>query len=749
MWNSKQLLIGVVLLCAVPVGAQTVVGDRVRVGDSAKALEVDGATETVTAAGSGAAILRGDAAIIRQRAPGATKYVSEWFVDSQNGTTTWNSYDTIGNVYTPSLLRALSLSIEAPTSITGTLTVSGNTNVSGWVGHPDFASQTSKWRITEDGAADVRYLYADELHAKAFIADLEQALAGGQIISKSVAVIAEDFRCPATPGLSTLVVEDLPGAPDMQVFEANDFVVVRSFSRASGGLTIGDCIGTVESPDTSATGTQSWVFRRAATNAGAMAEGEIVAKKGLALDFGVSGNGYYEVNAVDGLYGANSPYAQIVTWQTSPAAGNRTVRARFGKLTGITGTADEYGMIAGTYAATNGQYFRASNAAFELHGIDLSIWDGATNVIKLDRVARSFALGSPIPTSYSAGTGVWMGNDAGTYKFRVGVPGGQGIFWDGTNLTVDGSVTVTGYIPTGGAAADVVANVAAPSGSGLFLGSDKMGYFTAGAWTTYMDNAGNFYLGGTSGALQWNGSTLTISATLSGNGAGITSISGGNITTGSVTATQIAASTITASQIAADTITAGQIAASAIATSELSADSVTSEKIVAGTIVASDIAAGSITADRLSVTTLSAITANLGTITAGHINGATAEFGGGVVDLNSSGITFGAGTGSANQVKWSDGSHIESSGGTLNVEAGAGGDLTLEGQAGITLNAGTDVITVLDDLVPNTNNARNLGTSTLSFRDLFLSGAARVGNLSGTGTRTVCVEADGDLIVCP
>ena len=50
----------------------------------------------------------------------------------------------------------------------------------------------------------------------------------------------------------------------------------------------------------------------------------------------------------------------------------------------------------------------------------------------------------------------------------------------------------------------------APSGSGLFANGTHLGYYSAGAWNTYMDNLGNFYLGGTSGKLQWDGSDLTI-----------------------------------------------------------------------------------------------------------------------------------------------------------------------------------------------------------------------------------------------
>ncbi len=136
--------------------------------------------------------------------------------------------------------------------------------------------------------------------------------------------------------------------------------------------------------------------------------------------------------------------------------------------------------------------------------------------------------------------------------------------------------TVWGQIDSIPPALDTLVSPA--TGSGIYLDSTHLGYYSGGQWKTYMDNTGKFYLGGTSGALQWNGTTLTISATLSGNGGGITNINGGNIQTGTVTATQIS-----------------------------------SGYVYAGTINASQINASS----------LSAISANLGTITAGNITGAT------------------------------------------------------------------------------------------------------------------------------
>lgn len=330
------------------------------------------------------------------------------------------------------------------------LKTSGSTGNTGWVrtvytpfpynlGHPDYVSQTTGWQISDEGAADFRYLFTDELHAKAFIADLEQALAGGQIIAKSVALVGAAFTVPAAGAAATLTVKDLPSAADMAVFESGDTIRIRSFSRAAGTLSISDCWGVVTTYADQAGGLQTWTFtRNTGANAGAMAAATVIAVESVVLDYGVSGNGIYEVNAADGLYGVNSPYAQIVTWAgDSPIAANLTVRARLGNLKGIT-SADEYGLIAGTYAATGGQYFRASDVAFELHGIDLSLWDGSTKTFLLDHTAPSLALGNPLPSAYGTGAGLWAGKDGSVYKFRVGDPAGGQLAWDGTALKAAG-----------------------------------------------------------------------------------------------------------------------------------------------------------------------------------------------------------------------------------------------------------------------------------------------------------------------
>lgn len=316
-----------------------------------------------------------------------------------------------------------------------------------------YVSQLTGWAITYSGDADFRYIYADQLHAKSFIADLEQALAGGQIISKSVAEVAIAFALPAAGGAGTLTVKDLPSAAGMAVFQSGDIVRLRQFSRAAGALIIADAWGVVTSYSDLGNGTQTWTFTRSSGSLAGTATGTI-AKNTLALDYGTTGNGFHEVNAVDGAYGVNSPYSQIVTWATHPQNG-QTIRTRTGNLLGVTGST-EYGLYAGDggIAAAN-KFIRISNANFEIHNIGLQIYDSTTKVIELNQAGPYFALGNPMPTTFleNSTEGIWMGKVGSDYSMRVGVTdsGGNltaGWKWDGsTNLaTFIGGGTFSGAL---------------------------------------------------------------------------------------------------------------------------------------------------------------------------------------------------------------------------------------------------------------------------------------------------------------
>jgi len=328
----------------------------------------------------------------------------------------------------------------------------------------NYASQTTGWAIAYNGAADFRYVYTDELHAKAFIADLEQALAGGQIISKSVAPLSRDFTAPAAGATADLWVECFEGFPDQQVFAADDVVMLRTFNRAGGSLSITNCFGTVSAPyfpdPQSDPPEQRWTFTRLSGTvngqpaAGSMGESAVLKRGALVLDFGTTGMGYHEVNAIDGAMGEYSPYAQNVFWTAHPWY-DRTIATRDGNLRGIFNTAGEYGLYAGDGVAAADRFVRVSNEAIEAHNLPVHLYDGTDVTIALEPGSGtpSIAIGDPLPTGWLTQPGWWAGKDGAAYKQYVGfVSGGdlvRGAMWDGTNYHVRGNLIVgpgTGFV---------------------------------------------------------------------------------------------------------------------------------------------------------------------------------------------------------------------------------------------------------------------------------------------------------------
>ena len=386
----------------------------------------------------------------------------------------------------------------------------------------DFASEATGWRITNAGAADFRYIFSDEMHVKAFIADLEQALAGGQIIAKSVAKLVEDFVIPAAGGTNNLIVEEFAGFTGA-VFADGDTIRLRQMTRDDNTtIDVADVWGTVvySSRDGGVEpSTQTYVFTRSANpNAGTGAG--TIDMGSLALDYGTTGNGFYEVTAVDGLNGANSPYAQVVTWETHPieVTAGQTVRARMGNLAGLPwGVADEFGLFAGDGTGDANHYIRISSEVIEGHNLDIKLYDGAANTVFLDSSTPSFALGSTVPSAYGTGTGIWMGKDSGVYKFRVGDPTGNRITWDNSTLNIVGTVTAT-------------------SGTigGFTLGATTL-YAGAGATRIQLDTTAGIHLGATAFAaapfrVSLAGALTSTSGTIGGWTLAATTLTGGSVT---------------------------------------------------------------------------------------------------------------------------------------------------------------------------------------------------------------------------
>ena len=341
----------------------------------------------------------------------------------------------------------------------------------------NYASQTTGMRVTYAGEGDFRYLFTDELHAKSFIADLEQALAGGQIIAKSVAMLYSAFTMPASGSSGTFVVRDLPSATGMRVFEDRDIVRFRSFSRSGGALTITDAWGEVTldtsygtSGFDSLTKTQRYTYLRRAsvtiddqndetitdstsdpilssnitTPEGSMSGGTVIAADSIVLDYGKNSSGIHEINAIDGTYGTNSPYAQTISWQIHPK--NSTVRTRIGNLRGIFGVDNEFGIFAGTGTSTSDQYFKASSEGVSLANVPLALYRNGSQRVNID----------------ADGVDVWFSSNGGTTKQFA---------WNGSSLTLNDAslnLTGTGLITLAGTGGTVV------SASGI-LGTDSGG----------------------------------------------------------------------------------------------------------------------------------------------------------------------------------------------------------------------------------------------------------------------------------
>lgn len=153
---------------------------------------------------------------------------------------------------------------------------------------------------------------------------------------------------------------------------------------------------------------------------------------------------------------SGAPFIDIVDGITSHSAWNsRTadagVKARIGRITGITGTANEYGIWVGSGTGNTAQNLIASNNGVTLNNVPLRFKAGSSTVVmQLDPGASnsspSFAMGSTLPTAPLTGSGLWMGKDGSDYEFRVGtISAGaltKGVHWDGSKLNIVGSLMV-------------------------------------------------------------------------------------------------------------------------------------------------------------------------------------------------------------------------------------------------------------------------------------------------------------------
>ena len=181
-------------------------------------------------------------------------------------------------------------------------------------------------------------LKADEMHVRAFTADMVRVDVGEEWWGKSVAILYQDFTTPgAIDGTGTLVMEDNP-AIDGQIFAGNDWVMMRVIDLPAAGSTgpaaVAYVWGQVSSyvnlaADENGIGRQQQTFtlRSGPTNT-------TIKKGNVVVGFGAVGQGFVHLSA---LNSAQGPWIRIGDWTgaTPFAAGSMQPRTQIGRLDGL------------------------------------------------------------------------------------------------------------------------------------------------------------------------------------------------------------------------------------------------------------------------------------------------------------------------------------------------------------------------------------------------------------------------------
>jgi hypothetical protein len=224
----------------------------------------------------------------------------------------------------------------------------------------------------------------------------------------------------------------------------------------------------------------------------------------------------------------NAPYIDVVDGITSHAQWNTPgkVKVRLGKLTGITDTAGEYGLIAGPAFTTpinplTDQYVKVSNLGVALNNVPLTIYNGSgVQTVNIDQ----------------NGTNVWFGLGSSDKR----------LYWNGTKLSF-----IEGYIGTEAAGWSINSStisstnmrmVAAPASNNARL---ELGNYNGAAGSYAAGVAGGalgatniaFWAGDVYGSratapfrVQMNGILNATGAIISGDLTALTGYIGGNDT---------------------------------------------------------------------------------------------------------------------------------------------------------------------------------------------------------------------------
>lgn len=432
----------------------------------------------------------------------------------------------------------------------------------------------------------------DELYARVFVADEVRIDRGEEYWSKSFGIVETEFDLPADEATVDVWFEDSPGLAGANLFTVNDWLLLRNIdwdtSIAIQRVWFQAVLKVATGTGADGTTRQQWRIRRKVGGT----TGLTISKGATILDAGQLGQGWVHLSALQQDKGPFIQVGKMTTEGDATNVPVHTNYVRFGNLNGIGGIGtDQWGIAAASdlgvtigsgyegFVLEESTGLRLYNTEMRLYNADVlatRLWaeglemndsTGAINALSIFTGSTSSSRGGKTLNNgdviigdsvYGAGGYIWFDKSTGNLEVKgsiniIGtIPAGDvsglgaGAFWTNLDNVPNGSTyvrTTPNQRDGGGRAYSTIdsnnrvvglvkpttnAKLAPDFGSGLYLGSDYMGFYNGSAWRTYMQSNGDFYLAGTgSQGLTWTSNTLTIEGTviITGGSSGITSFS--------------------------------------------------------------------------------------------------------------------------------------------------------------------------------------------------------------------------------
>lgn len=342
-----------------------------------------------------------------------------------------------------------------------------------------------------------RKAYISEMEAVLFSQNSVNVQGGWLMIPHSAGTIGTDVTAVAT----RIDFGDNAGS-----ISANDFILLRSSSKVEYVRATSLYSGT------------TWNVTRNLDGSGAdtWPSGQVW------VNLGYNGDGRIELNSQSG-----GSKIQVLVQGTS--YNSQTEYVRIGDLTswqaaGLTG----YGYAVGNYSANEYAYYSPSTgmvirgSIYADDGQLASLSVSGTLTMGTGGVLKSGA------TAYNSGTGFWLEYNAGTPRLFIGNSSANKLTWDGTNISVTGTITATGGNILG--TLDI--------GTSGVLKSGATAYDSGtGFWLEYNSGTPRLFIGNSSGnKLTWSGTNISVTGTIYATGGQISGnlqiVSGGKIYVG-------------------------------------------------------------------------------------------------------------------------------------------------------------------------------------------------------------------------